>query len=254
MWFKKRSSSPERMFPHWTPKDCNYFLERVKEKSSKVSIAEMGTKLLQKAVDLKSQGRPEADQIFNISKLISEAAYATDGPSILDGVVNCQEVDIAIILGIYEIPKCSLQMAEGILLSSNDSDSIAASLGRILIAKQQTAIFTAAIKTNKIESLWVDFLASCTMDSIRLQIASNASLGKIENNYDHLLNECYRKKVALPLSLMVAHLLICEEQPSPVELFDVCYSGIPWCIGTVLAGKIEKVIDTCSSLNRQINS
>jgi hypothetical protein len=253
MWFKNRSRSPERMFPYWTPRNCNDFLYRVKEKAPKVSIADMGSELLQKAVDLKAKGCPEADQMFNISRLISEAAYATAGPSVLDGVRDSNEVDIAVIMGIYQIPKCSLLMADEILLSGSDSDSIAAALGRILIAKEQTAIFTAAIKTNRVESLWVDLLARDTMDSIRLKIAASSCLVKIKNDFNHLFNDDYRKKVALPLSLMVTHLLICEEKPNPTELFEVCYSGIPWCIGTVLAGKIDEVIDACSNLNSQIN-
>ena len=164
-----------------------------------------------------------------------------------------QREDIAVIIGIYQIPKCSLLMADEILLSGSDSDSIAAALGRILIAKEQTAIFTAAIKTNRVESLWVDLLARDTMDSIRLKIAASPCLVKIKNDFNHLFNDDYRKKVALPLSLMVTHLLICEEKPNPTELFEVCYGGIPWCIGTVLAGKIDEVIDACSNLNSQIN-
>lgn len=253
MWPTKKSGNKTRMFPYWTPAKCNTFLQKVRDCSSSESMTEMSASLLRKAIELKNQANPSADQIFKISKLISEAAFVTSDSTILDGVEKDEEIDLAMITGMYHIANISQQIASQILFSGNEQDSPMASLGRILIAKEQVAIFTAGIKTNKAENISIDMIMQSSLDSIKFFIATNAPIRRIANNFDHLFDQHYRKRVALPLSLMLAHFLICEQNPCPTELFEYCYSGVPWCVGNVLRGKIDDVVDSLSSINKQIN-
>jgi hypothetical protein len=250
MWISEDARNRGRMFPNWSVSRCNEFLTKVRDSSRNSSIEDQGAHLLKQAVALRSQGSPHAEKLFQLSKVLSEVAYFMAGsPDAMNGARTEEEVDLAIIIGLYQIAGNTLQLAREALSSKN----IEVAAAYVIIAKEQLAIFTAAIKTNRIANKYTDIFGRSKMESINIFVSANEEVGRMAGNLEKtLLDEKYSKHVAIPLSILIANFLIADNDPNASDFFRICSSGVQGFLAEVMSGRIDKAIDALSHISNQI--
>ena len=241
-----------RLFPNWSISHCNQFLDYVRKETDLTSIEEKSSLILKAAVQAKEQRRAEADILFKMSKLLSEAAYESAGtPDIIFGVNDEDLIDAGLISGMLQVGANTFWQAQK---EWRDEPNPEIAAVRCLIAREQLGICKAAIGINKKESTLAALISQSKVSSIRLFLDSHKDVRRIFDEFDNSwLGDRFKKKVALPLAFLIAHILIVEKKPDPEVLFQFCGMCISDSVFKCLCGNIEDVIDSMSNINQQIS-
>ena len=251
MWFSNSRSRGSRMFPNWSLESCNSFLRLVNEATGGTqSMASLSSDLLEKSISSRAKGEANADILFKASKALSEAAFVTASSSGKPELAASEdEIDVRMVIGVLQVAHNTLAIARKAL--TNGDEERAAAYG--LVSQEQFAIFTAGIKINKYVASYVDVLVASKQDLVRSFWSLSSQVNSLRLKYaDAWLGEAYRKKVALPLSLLITHFLIVEKEPSAEDFYVICADGISDLILDVMSGNLEKAIFCVSGISSQL--
>lgn len=254
MWLRSQPKEHRepRLFPFWTKPLCNEFLKWIREETDATAIEEKSSIILKAAVLAKEQGRDDADTLFRISKLLSEAAYESAGtPDLILGVTDDQLIDVGMVFGMLQIGANTFSHAQEEWRKDANPEIAAV---RCLIAREQLGICTAAIGINKNKTSLAAVVSQSKISSLRLFLDTHQGVRKIYEDFDlSWLGDGFKKKVALPLTLLVTHFLIVDNKPDPEGLFKICGICIEDSVIKCLQGRIEEVIASMENISRQIS-